>query len=82
MYVQPVSYSRAVIGNVHALLWIIPTIMPKMPRAEAKISTIKILTNRDESWASPTAQLDPAIPTETPDAILVSPTDRPEENMP
>ena len=44
--------------------WIIPTIIPKMERAEAKISTIKILTNNDGSCASARAQLLPAIPTE------------------
>ena len=44
--------------------WIIPTIIPKMERAEAKISTIKILTNNDGSCASARAQLLPAMPTE------------------
>lgn len=69
-------------GKVHELLWIIPTIIPKIPKAEAKISTIRIFTNKEGSWASPIAQLDPAIPTETPEAILVRPTDSPEENIP
>merc|ERR1719384_747474 len=72
-------YSKAAIGKVQVLLSIIPTIIPKIPSADAKISTIKIFTNREESWASAIAQLDPAIPTDTPDAMLVRPTDRPAE---
>ena len=75
-------YSRAEIGKVHELLWIIPTIIPKIPRADAKISTIKIFTKSEASWASPMAQLDPAIPTEIPEAIFVNPTDSPAENIP
>jgi hypothetical protein len=52
------------------LLWIIPTMIPKIPRAEAKISTIKILTKRLGSWASAIAHEEPAIPTLTPEAIF------------
>lgn len=36
-------------GKEALLDWMIATIMPKMPSAEAKISTIKIFTNRLES---------------------------------
>ena len=38
---------------------------PKMPKAEPKISTIRILTKRDEFWASASAQELPAMPTHT-----------------
>ena len=72
----------AATGNVQALLWMIPTMIPNIPNADAKISTIKILTNNDASWASPIAQELPAIPTLIPDAILVNPTDKPAENIP
>ena len=41
----------------------IATITPKIPSAEPKISTIKILTNRLGSCASASAQLEPATPT-------------------
>ncbi len=42
-----------------------PIIIPKIASADAKISTIKILTKRDASCASPRAQELPAMPTET-----------------
>lgn len=45
--------------------WMIATMIPKMPSADAKISTIKIFTNRLASWASARAQLLPATPTDT-----------------
>ena len=57
--------------------WMIPTMTPNMPRAEPKISTINILTKREELAASARAQLDPDTPTHHPDAILVKPTLRP-----
>ena len=57
----------------------IPTMIPKIPRADAKISTIKTLTKRDESWASARAHDEPAIPTAIPLAMLVNPTDSPDE---
>mmetsp|Transcript_19170 Transcript_19170/g.40278 ORF Transcript_19170/g.40278 Transcript_19170/m.40278 type:complete len:122 (-) Transcript_19170:438-803(-) len=78
----PPHPSRPAIGKVQELLWMIPTMIPKIPRAEAKISTIKILTKRDASWASPIAHAEPAMPTDTPDAIFVNPTESPEENIP
>jgi hypothetical protein len=37
---------------------------PKMPSADPKISTIRILTNSDESCASASAQPEPATPTQ------------------
>ena len=67
---------------MQALDWIMPTMIPKIPRAEAKISTIRILTKSEGSWASPMAQEEPAIPTETPEATFVNPTERPAENIP
>ena len=76
------AFYSAPTGKLQALLSIIPTIIPKIPRAEAKISTIKILTNNEASCASAMAQLDPAIPTDTPDAMLVRPTESPAENIP
>ena len=75
-------YSAADTGKVHALLSMMPTMIPKIPRADAKISTINTFTNKEESCASAIAQLDPAIPTDTPDAILVRPTESPAENIP
>ena len=49
-------------GNWALLDCIIATMIPKMPSAEAKISTIKILTKRESSWASLKAHELPAIP--------------------
>lgn len=69
-------------GKVQALDWMIPTMIPKIPSAEAKISTIKILTNKLESCASAMAHELPAMPTETPLAMFVNPTDNPALNMP
>ena len=37
----------------------IPTMMPNIPKADANISTMRILTKREESWASARAQEDP-----------------------
>ena len=55
---------QAALSQANALFaWIIPTMTPKIPNAEAKISTTKILTNNEPSWASAKAQLDPATPT-------------------
>ena len=66
-------------GNCALLDWMIPTMMPKMPSADAKISTIRILTNRESSCASASAQALPATPTEMPDAMFVNPTLQPEK---
>jgi len=41
----------------------IATITPKIPSADPKISTIRIFTKRLGSWASASAQLEPATPT-------------------
>jgi hypothetical protein len=60
--------------------WMIPTIIPKIPRAEAKISTMRILTKSDSSCASERAHELPAIPTEIPLAIFVNPTLHPDQN--
>lgn len=43
----------------------IATMMAKMPRAEAKISITKILTNRAPFWASARAHPLPQMPTHT-----------------
>lgn len=67
-------------GNCALLDWMIPTMIPNMPRAEAKISTIRIFTNRESSCASARAHALPAIPTEMPLAMLVNPTLHPEKN--
>lgn len=57
------------------------TMIPKMPSADAKISTIKILTKSEPSCASASAQLLPAMPTATPEAMLLIPTESPEEKV-
>lgn len=44
------------------------------------LTTMRIFTNNEESWASPSAHADPAIPTEIPLAIFVNPTEQPEKN--
>ena len=54
--------------------------IPKIPNADAKISTIRTLTKSESSWASPSAQELPAIPTEIPLAMFVNPTLQPEKN--
>ena len=41
--------SKAAIGNVQELLWMIPIMIPKDPKADAKISTISTFTNIDRS---------------------------------
>lgn len=64
-------------GNSAVLDWMMPTMIPKMPRADAKISTMRIFTNRDASWASPRAHALPATPTEIPLARFVNPTPSP-----
>lgn len=54
-----------------------PTMRPKSPRTEPKISMTRILTNRAESAASATAAVDPVIPTQIPQTRLPRPTVRP-----
>jgi hypothetical protein len=56
------------------------TIKPKSPMTDAKISTIKTLTNNVGSAASARAALLPTIPTLTPHAKLHRPTVRPAQN--
>lgn len=56
--------------------------IPKIPKADAKISTMRILTKSEESWASARAHALPAIPTDIPLAIFVKPTLHPEKNTP
>lgn len=59
----------------------IPTISPKRPITLAKISRIRILTNRVEFWASARAAPEPTIPTVIPQATLDTPTVTPAANM-
>ena len=47
--------------NCALLDCMIPTIIPNIPNAEANISTIKILTNKELSCASENAHALPAI---------------------
>ena len=57
-----------------------PTIKPKRPKTEPKISITRILTNNEESAASETAAVDPVIPTATPQIKLLTPTVIPAQN--
>lgn len=52
------------VGKSAELLMMMLTMTPKMPRAEPKISTIRILTKSDGSCASASAQAEPATPTQ------------------
>lgn len=54
-----------------------PTINPKSPKTEPKISTTRILTKSEESAASDTAAVAPVIPTAIPQIILLKPTVKP-----
>ena len=56
------------------------TINPNSPITDAKISTIKTLTNSVGSAASASAALLPTIPTLTPHAKLHNPTVNPDQN--
>ena len=58
-----------------------PTITPKRPIALPNISTIKILTNNDESCASAKAAPEPTMPTHKPQNRLDSPTVNPAPNI-
>uniref|UniRef100_A0A1B0BL69 Uncharacterized protein n=1 Tax=Glossina palpalis gambiensis TaxID=67801 RepID=A0A1B0BL69_9MUSC len=58
-----------------------PTIKPKRPIAEPKISTIKIFTNKIEFAASARAAPEPTTPTETPQNKLTKPTAKPAPNI-
>src|SRR5271163_3358651 len=57
------------------------TINPNNPITEAKISTIKTLTNNVGSAASASAALLPTTPTLTPHAKLHNPTVNPAQNI-
>ena len=61
-----ISQSRQAPRNVAHPVFatMMPTMMPKIPSAEAKISTMRILTKSEASWASARAQAEPAMPTE------------------
>lgn len=52
----------------------IPIITPNSPRADAKISTMRIFTNRDAFWASERAHEEPTMPTLRPQNRLDKPT--------
>lgn len=54
-----------------------PTISPKRPIADPKISTIRTLTNNAELAASASAAPDPTIPTAIPQNKLTKPTEIP-----
>jgi hypothetical protein len=56
-----------------------PTINPKRPTIDPKISMTRTFTNRDASAASASAQDEPAMPTETPHTRLDKPTVRPDQ---
>lgn len=58
-----------------------PTIRPKRPKTEPKISTTKTLTKSWGSWASAKAALEPVMPTQTPQRRLHTPTVRPPQKM-
>ena len=55
----------------------IPTMTPNNPRAEPKISIIKILTKVDGVWASARAAPDPVTPTQIPQTRFDKTTRRP-----
>lgn len=56
------------------------TSLQQSSRQRRALTTMRIFTNNEESWASPSAHADPAIPTEIPLAIFVNPTEQPEKN--
>lgn len=58
-----------------------PTISPKSPIAEPKISIIKILTNNIGLAASLRAAPEPTMPTAMPQNKLTKPTARPAPNI-
>lgn len=55
---------------------------PNRPRAEPKISTMRILTKVEGVWASAKAQPAPVTPTQIPQKRLERPTDNPEPKIP
>jgi len=69
--------AQAGFGNVAAFAWMIPTMTPKRPRADPKISTINIFTKRSGFCASPRAHPEPDTPTQIPQKRLDKPTERP-----
>ena len=58
-----------------------PTMIPKSPSAEPKISMIKIFTKVEGVWASARAHPAPVIPTATPQKRFESPTLIPAVNI-
>lgn len=58
-----------------------PTIKPKSPIAEPKISIIRIFTKRAELAASARAAPEPTMPTAMPQKRLTIPTDKPAPNI-
>ena len=64
-------------GQSALLIWMMPTMTPKSPMAEAKISMIKILTNVEGVCESARAQPDQMTPTETPQNKFERPTEIP-----
>ena len=82
MLLFPSSIFKVYTGNCELLDWIMPTMIPNIPKAEANISTIRILTKRESSCASAKAHALPAIPTAIPLAMFVNPTLQPEKNTP
>ena len=67
-------------GNDDIAVCITPIIRPNKPKADAKISITNILMNADGSYASANTHDAPLIPTETPQIILLNPTNNPIQN--
>ena len=57
--------------------WMMPTMMPKSPSADPKISMINIFTKVDGVCASARAHPDPTTPTQMPQTRFEMPTERP-----
>ncbi len=55
----------------------IPTMTPNRPRADPKISMIRIFTKVEGVWASASAHPAPVTPTQIPQNKFDIPTDRP-----
>lgn len=58
-----------------------PIITPNSPRAEPKISMMRILTNVEGVYESARAHPAPVTPTHTPQKRLESPTESPEPKI-
>jgi hypothetical protein len=59
----------------------IETMTPKIPKADPKISTMRIFTKSDGSCASAMAHELPAMPTQMPLPKFVRPTDTPDQKQ-